>query len=130
MKKKTFDFYKIIPMIIIIFSCGAIGYNVINSYQYTYNPGDYRYDELGFDYEKEIREWRNSKVDINTATAKELCELPGIGEILSERIIETRENIGGFSSAEEIGFVEGIGEERAAELLPYITAGEETSENK
>ncbi len=40
-------------------------------------------------------------VDINTASREELMELDGIGETLASRIIEYREQHGGFDSVEE-----------------------------
>ena len=41
-------------------------------------------------------------VNINTATATDLCSLPGIGETLSERIIAYRDEHGLFKSTDEI----------------------------
>ncbi len=49
-------------------------------------------------------------ININTADAEELAELPHIGEAIAGRIIAYREEKGGFSSAEEIMSVKGIGE--------------------
>jgi competence protein ComEA len=48
-------------------------------------------------------------VNINTASAAELDSLPGIGEVLAQRIIEYRESKGNFSSIEQLRNVEGIG---------------------
>ena len=48
-------------------------------------------------------------IDINFATKEELCSLDGIGDTLSDRIIEYRNN-NYFYSVEEITNVEGIGE--------------------
>ncbi|NLJ99750.1 MAG: ComEA family DNA-binding protein [Clostridia bacterium] len=48
-------------------------------------------------------------VNINTATAKELEALPGIGPAYSKRIIDYRETNGYFSSIEELQEVSGIG---------------------
>ncbi|MCD7777972.1 MAG: ComEA family DNA-binding protein [Clostridiales bacterium] len=49
-------------------------------------------------------------ININTADAEELEELPHIGEKTAERIIAYREENGGFLSPEEIMNVKGIGE--------------------
>lgn len=62
-------------------------------------------------------------VNINTATQAELMTLPGIGEVLSGRILDYRESVGPFGSVTELLYVEGIGEERLEELLPYATIG-------
>lgn len=128
MKKKTFDFYKFIPIVVIICSVYGIGYNLINKYQTPYEPSAQGYDELGYDYSGEIRKYEVSLTDINSASAEELEALPGVGKVLSKRIVETRASIGGFETAEEIAFVEGISEKKMKELLPYIKA--EKAENR
>lgn len=51
-------------------------------------------------------------IDINRATLEEIKTLPGIGEALGVRIIEKREEIGGFKSIEELLTVPGIGEKK------------------
>lgn len=60
-------------------------------------------------------------VNINTATAAELTELPGIGEKLAERIVEYRTVNGPFTSVEEIMEVDGIGEGKFSDLEGRIT---------
>lgn len=49
-------------------------------------------------------------LDLNTAEKYQLVELPGIGDVLAERIIAFREENGGFISTEQLLDVEGIGE--------------------
>lgn len=51
-----------------------------------------------------------SIININTATKEQLMTLDGIGEVMSQRIIEFRNKVGGFNSIEEIMSVKGIGE--------------------
>lgn len=55
-------------------------------------------------------------VNLNTATADELCELPGIGEATAEAIIEDRSANGPFSTVEDLMRVSGIGEKKFAKL--------------
>lgn len=49
-------------------------------------------------------------LDINTASAQELAELPGIGDVLAGAIISYRQAHGRFLNPEEIMEVSGIGE--------------------
>ena len=63
------------------------------------------------------------RLNINTATAKELTRLSGIGEKKAE-IVAYREENGGFSDIAELMRVSGIGEKTFAEIQDEITVGE------
>lgn len=60
-------------------------------------------------------------VNLNTATIEQLDSLPGIGPAIAQRIIDYRENVGGFSTIEEITQVSGIGEATFAKIKASIT---------
>ncbi|MDI6868865.1 MAG: helix-hairpin-helix domain-containing protein [Coprothermobacterota bacterium] len=62
-----------------------------------------------------------SKININTASAKELESLPGIGPVLAQRIVDYRAQKGGFKSIEEIKEVSGIGDKRFEAIKDLIT---------
>jgi len=51
-------------------------------------------------------------ININTATAKELETLPGIGPALAKRIVEFREKRHGFRRIEELLAIPGISERK------------------
>ncbi|MCM8710388.1 helix-hairpin-helix domain-containing protein [Clostridium sp. SYSU_GA19001] len=53
---------------------------------------------------------KSSKVNINSATLKELDEIPGIGPVTAQKIIDYREKNGYFTSIEDLKKVGGIGE--------------------
>ncbi len=53
-----------------------------------------------------------AKLSLAAATAEQLDELDGIGPTLAERIIEFRDEHGGFRSIDQLREVEGIGEKR------------------
>lgn len=59
-------------------------------------------------------------INLNTADLPQLEALPGIGPVLAERILQYREEVGGFSGTEELLQVEGIGEKRLEDILDYI----------
>ena len=59
-------------------------------------------------------------VDLNTATAEQLEELPGIGPATARAIIEHRERAGAFRSVEELLEVRGIGEAKLAGLRDLV----------
>ena len=60
-------------------------------------------------------------LNLNTASVKELTELPGIGPALAERIVEYRRMNGAFRYAYEITDVNGIDEKIYAALRDRIT---------
>jgi len=62
-------------------------------------------------------------VNINTADQQTLMYLPGIGEVLAQRILDYRQANGAFSSLEELMQVEGIGSKRLEAILDYATVG-------
>ena len=62
-------------------------------------------------------------INVNTATAEELTELPGIGQVLAQRIIAYREAHGPFTSVAQLGDVEGIGEKKLEAIIELITIG-------
>lgn len=63
-------------------------------------------------------------VDINSAPAEELALLPGIGETLSQAIVDYRQTNGPFSSLEALMEVPGIGRARFESLAGIIRIGD------
>ena len=51
----------------------------------------------------------HDKININTASAKELQKLEGVGHTVAERIVHYREEHGPFKRGEDLRKVEGIG---------------------
>lgn len=60
------------------------------------------------------------RVDLNSAQWPELVVLPGIGEKLSQSLVDHRAQFGPFRSHEQILTVHGIGESKLASLKPHL----------
>ena len=60
-------------------------------------------------------------LNLNTATLEQLDTLSGIGPLTAQKILDFREERGGFGSIEELGEIPGIGEKRLASLREEVT---------
>ncbi len=60
------------------------------------------------------------KINVNTATSKQLQGLPGIGAVVAQRIIDYRTQKGPFASAEDLLQVKGIGSQTLAKIRNQI----------
>ena len=65
------------------------------------------------------------KINLNTAPARDLERLPGIGAQRAAGIVEYREEFGSFACIEDITKVPGIGAGTLDALRNYITVNEE-----
>ncbi|MER5458501.1 ComEA family DNA-binding protein [Micromonospora sp. NPDC002389] len=61
------------------------------------------------------------RVNLNTATLAQLDALPGVGPVLAQRIIEHRDQRGGFRAVSDLRQVNGIGDARYEELKDLVT---------
>jgi len=62
-------------------------------------------------------------IDLNSASKEQLMLLPGIGDSLSDRIIEYREMTANFTYIVDIVNVKGIGVNKFLEIRDFITVG-------
>ena len=56
------------------------------------------------------------RIDVNTATEKELTTVPRIGHVMAARIIAARP----FRSADDLKRVSGIGDKKYTQIRPYF----------
>jgi len=59
-------------------------------------------------------------VHLNTATLEQLDELPGVGPVTAQKILDYREKHGAFSSLRELDAIPGIGPARLAQLSELV----------
>ena len=57
---------------------------------------------------------------VNIGDAKQLDTLPGVGEVIAQRIIDAREAMGGFRLPEDLMLVKGIGEKTFAKIMDAL----------
>lgn len=61
-----------------------------------------------------------TRIDVNTASAATLEQLPGIGPTLSRRVVEHRRANGPFERVDDMAQVHGIGDKTVARLRPLV----------
>ena len=60
------------------------------------------------------------KININTATVRELVDLPSIGDKMAQRIVDYRLSIGMFKNKEQLKDISGIGDKTYETLKDKI----------
>jgi competence protein ComEA len=70
---------------------------------------------------------RPAKLDLNRATAADLQQLPGVGDVLAQRVIDYRTTHGPYRRLEDLLEVQGIGAKRLEQLQLLVTIGPESA---
>ena len=116
-----------VPIILILISVYLLGMNFYNKFDrvddikeavpQTAQMEDTKTAEQEDEELKSIQD----KINLNVATESELRSIDGIGEKLAKRIIDKRENIGGYTSVEQLLEIEGIGGNIFDKIKDYFT---------
>ncbi|MGH3014446.1 MAG: helix-hairpin-helix domain-containing protein [Gaiellaceae bacterium] len=61
-----------------------------------------------------------AKVSLSSATLEQLDELPGVGPVTAQQILDYREANGAFRSVDELDAVPGIGPAKLEQLRPLV----------
>lgn len=113
--------------VFVLVCIGILLFNYLNMEREAvyYIPNDISSQSIALtdaEIKNEIKNYDISdKININSASAEELTNLPGIGEKTAAAIIAYREEHGKFYRIEEIMEVSGIGEGKFNNIKDYIT---------
>jgi competence protein ComEA len=69
-------------------------------------------------------------VNINSATAEQLQQVPGIGPATAEKILQMRKSYGPFKSVDDLLAIKGIGKKRLDKMRKYLTVGKPAAPQK
>ena len=116
-----------VPIILILISVYLLGMNFYNKFDRVDDIKEAvpqtAQTENSKTAEQEDEELKSiqDKINLNVATESELRSIDGIGEKLAKRIIDKRENIGGYTSVEQLLEIEGIGGNIFDKIKDYVT---------
>jgi competence ComEA-like helix-hairpin-helix protein len=60
-------------------------------------------------------------LDLNTATAAQFAQVPGIGPATAKAIVQFRQKSGPFQRVEDLLAIRGISARKLAQIRPYLT---------
>ena len=69
-------------------------------------------------------------ININTANSEELQQVPGVGPVTAEKILQMRKSYGAFKSVDDLLSIRGIGKKRLEKMRKYLTVSKSASLNK
>lgn len=71
-----------------------------------------------------------NKVNVNSADVKALDEVPGVGKVMAERIVEFRTKQGQIKDLAELSGVEGMSSKKLSTLSKYLTVSGGSSQGQ
>jgi comEA protein len=60
-------------------------------------------------------------ININTASSSQLQQVPGIGPVTADKIIQMRKSYGTFKSVDDLTAIRGIGPKKMDKMRKYLT---------
>ncbi|MFH1940912.1 MAG: helix-hairpin-helix domain-containing protein [bacterium] len=125
------DFTRREMVVLLFLLVGFVGGMGVRMYRHRWAPlpeykeevSDYTTVEDRVDEKKQVEDFGGigrEPFHLNKATKAELESLPGIGPAIAARIIEYREQHGGFRTIEELAEVRGLGSKTVEKLKPFL----------
>ena len=69
-------------------------------------------------------------INLNSASAAELQQVPGIGPSTAEKILQMRSSYGAFKSVDDLLAIKGIGPKRLEKMRKYLTVEKAAQDKK
>ncbi|WP_373844576.1 helix-hairpin-helix domain-containing protein [Clostridium sp.] len=69
---------------------------------------------------EQVKISENAKININTANKEELKTIPGVGDVTAQKIMDYREQNGGFSSVEDLKNIDRIGDKTLEKIRDKV----------
>jgi competence ComEA-like helix-hairpin-helix protein len=69
-------------------------------------------------------------ININSASSEELQQVPGIGPVTADKILQMRKSYGAFKSVDDLLAIRGIGKKRLEKMRKYLTVSKSASVGK
>ena len=110
---------RVLPVVALLL-CAGLLLLPLREEPYTETPFAERMEAVPDDLDEFLK---LASTDINTADKEALMELPGIGEVLSDRILKYRAQHGPFADWSEFLQIQGIGEHLVETLRPVAYLG-------
>jgi comEA protein len=66
-------------------------------------------------------------ININNASSDELQQVPGIGPVTADKILQMRKSYGAFKSVDDLVAIRGIGKKRLDKMRKYLTVSKPAS---
>ena len=69
-------------------------------------------------------------ININSASSEELQQVPGIGPVTADKILQMRKSYGAFKSVDDLLAIRGIGKKRLEKMRKYLTVSKSAAVGK
>ncbi len=106
-----------LPCAVVVLAVYLVGFRLYQHRNWIAEPPE---TVLTEEQRMELKLMEGETVNINQTDPKELMRIPGVGEVLAERIYNTRLELGGFKSPEDLKKVDGIGEKLYLQVKEYV----------